>query len=112
MKKRQKVTAKLEKYLLKVGWLAWNGMKTDSTKVTFTMNDFKEGMEEMEFCITIGLLTKQECNLESDRWGVNDTFVEFFHKLGQEYCVAYYLSKTSAALNEAMKIIKEQNLHL
>ena len=105
---------KLEKCLLTVGRIAWNGVKLDATKVTFSEEDFQECREDLNYCVEIGLLTKQESNLESGRWSVNDTFVEFFHKLVQEYCIAFYLSSTSnrATLNEAINSIKEDNKSL
>ncbi|XP_041464597.1 uncharacterized protein LOC121415460 [Lytechinus variegatus] len=89
-----------------LGKLAMSGLLKEAQKVVFEGADL-EGIEESEgIGITLGLLSKQTNPARNITNGkTSRTYVEFFHKMAQEYCGSKFLASSEDDLDSFLKVV-------
>eukprot|EP00057_Strongylocentrotus_purpuratus_P007891 XP_011662365.1 PREDICTED: NACHT, LRR and PYD domains-containing protein 3-like isoform X1 [Strongylocentrotus purpuratus] len=93
--------------LQNLGKVALAGLLKDEQKVVFEDTDL-QGVEEYE-CIGIklGLLSKQTIPLKYMINGkASKTYIEFFHKMAQEYCASKFLAGSQDDLDQFLKNVR------
>nr|XP_054754950.1 uncharacterized protein LOC129260959 [Lytechinus pictus] len=89
-----------------LGKLAMSGLLKEAQKVVFEGADL-EGIEESEgIGITLGLLSKQTNPARNITNGkASRTYIEFFHKMAQEYCGSKFLASSEDDLDYFLKAV-------
>ncbi|XP_030832953.1 uncharacterized protein LOC105439230 [Strongylocentrotus purpuratus] len=93
--------------LQNLGKVALTGLLKDEQKMVFEDTDL-QGVEEYEVIgIKLGLLSKKTIPVKYMINGkASKTYVEFFHKMAQEYCASKFLAGSQGDLDQFMKNIR------
>nr|XP_054755473.1 uncharacterized protein LOC129261437 [Lytechinus pictus] len=86
--------AKLEDILYDLGKFAFDGLRSDSKKLVFQVEDFKHYPDAYKIGIKLGILSASSIPIKHlVNRQTSKTTVEFFHKLQQEYCASIYMRR-------------------
>ena len=101
-------TSDCDTVLQALGQVALNGLLEDGQKLVFEDSDFEEIREEEAGAIKLGIITKQTIPVRRLTLGkTSRSYVEFFHKLAQEYCAGRFLSNNPESLQQFFKKVNE-----
>ena len=103
----------LERVLHQLGKVALRGLLSDSNKLVFRPEDFKDVPDAMRDGCELGLMSISSSNEVYDRISqqiVTKNSVEFYHKLGQEHTAGRYLSRKTTKLKMTLKVSKLDDL--
>ena len=93
--------------LQNLGKVALTGLLKDEQKMVFEDTDL-QGVEEYEVIgIKLGLLSKKTIPVKYMINGkASKTYVEFFHKMAQEYCASKFLADSQGDLDQFLKNVR------
>ena len=95
--------------LHQLGKVALEGLLSDSNKLIFGPDDFKEAADALRDGCELGIIAITSSNEVYDRISQKHTLkesIEFYHKLAQEHTAGKYLAKISTRMRMVFKMAK------
>ena len=99
----------LEKTLHELGKVALKGLLSDSNKLVFRPEDFKDVPDAMQDGCELGIMAITSSNEVYDKTSQHvftKNSIEFYHKLGQEHTAGKYLAHKTTKIGMRLKISK------
>ena len=92
-----------------LGKVAFDGLLSDSNKLVFRPEDFKDVPHAMQDGCELGIMAITSSNEVYDKISqqiITKNFIEFYHKLGQEHTAGKYLAHKTTKVRMMLKISK------